>query len=618
MEFLRCPKCSLIPRIIQVNYENKKFMFRYFCPNNHTETIFYKNMKKYDLNEIKCNECKDINNKSLYYCRECYNIICKKCIKIHQEKQIHKNIIDINVIDDICYIHNEINILYCKTCEESICNKCIKSKKHKEHDINELKFLDLINLKKKCIKFRNKLSKNLEEYKLRLFKQRKNEKLNDFKDNKEIKLYIKELKNINIDIVDFILDMINDFDKYKKFKKFPNYLIYLNCKLISKYISDGYTYFGKWREKLNCKNYQTYKSLLLKDEIEDNKFFSDKNLVSETIIKIRNIYSCDKIDIEYCYFYMNEKGEGIIIYLNKNILCYKNIETLEDFKKIEINNISIKKFSSKYLICCKKEYLLLYNYYGSFEVFMIENDKSIKINSNIKKKDITQQEQDFFDRQFLLCSINYFNKNIYVSCFYKNKIYIYNILLNQVEIVMNFNEAIMFSYNKYFLNNKNVYDFLFVTTEKECCIYSIKKFSLKKKLLLQNVYYVLLSEISNKDCLIISYDENLIIKDFFSDDILFKTYAGKTQCLFLWNQNTIFENSQDCSCANNSIYDLFDDEYKNVWELRDFWWADEIYKIELKKYGKCLLRIGENKINLFHIKTEEEIKKEKEKYEEMQ
>jgi len=38
----------------------------------------------------------------------------------------------------------------------------------------------------------------------------------------------------------------------------------------------------------------------------------------------------------------------------------------------------------------------------------------------------------------------------------------------------------------------------------------------------------------------------------------------------------------------------------------------------LKKYGKCLLRIGENKINLFHIKTEEEIKKEKEKYEEMQ
>jgi len=163
---------------------------------------------------------------------------------------------------------------------------------------------------------------------------------------------------------------------------------------------------------------------------------------------------------------------------------------------------------------------------------MIENDKSIKINSNIKKKDITQQEQDFFDRQFLLCSINYFNKNIYISCFYENKIYIYNILLNQVEIVMNFNEAIMFSYNKYFLNNKNVYDFLFVTTEKECCIYSIKKLSLKKKLLLQKVYYVLLSEISNKDCLIISYDENLIIKDFLVMTYYLKLMQVKLNAYF--------------------------------------------------------------------------------------
>ena len=116
-------------------------------------------------------------------------------------------------------------------------------------------------------------------------------------------------------------------------------------------------------------------------------------------------------------------------------------------------------------------------------------------------------------------------------------------------------------------------------------------------MLLQNVYYVLLSEISNKDCLIISYDENLIIIDFFSYDILYKTYAGKTQCLFLWNQNTIIENSQIDSCADNSIYDLFDGEHERVfYEQNNFWWTDEIYKIELKKYGKCLLELGETKL----------------------
>ena len=615
MECLRCPKCLLIPRIIEVNYEFKKFNIRYFCPNNHTEIIYYKNMKKYDLNKIKCNECNNTNNKSLYYCRECFNILCKNCKKIHQEKQIHKNIIDLNIIDDICYIHNEINIVYCKNCEESICNKCAKSEKHKEHEKNEIKLLDLINLKNKCIKFKKKLAKNLEEYKLRLFKQRKNNHLNDFKNNNEIKLYIKELKNINLDIADFILDMINDFDIYKKTKKFPNYVLYLNSKFISKFISDGYYFFNEWREKWISKNYQIYKSFLLKDEMEDNKFFFDKNLVSKKIIKIRNIYKPLESTIEYCYFYMNEKGEGIIIYLDNNILCYRNIETLEDFKKIEINNINIKFHSAKYLICCKKEYLLLYNYYGSFEVFMLDNEKFNKINSNIKKEDIDQEKLGF-NSLFLSSSINYFNKNIYVSCFYQHKIYIYNILLNQVEIVMDFNDTIIYTYNKYFLNNKNIYDFLFVATEKQCYIYDIKKFSLKKKLLLQNVYYVLLSEISNKDCLIISYDENLIIIDFFSNDILYKTSAGKTQCLFLWNQNTIIENSQIDSCADNSIYDLFDGEHERVFnELNDFWWTDEIYKIELKKYGKCLLRIGEEKINLYYIKTEEEIKKEKEKFE---
>ena len=42
----------------------------------------------------------------------------------------------------------------------------------------------------------------------------------------------------------------------------------------------------------------------------------------------------------------------------------------------------------------------------------------------------------------------------------------------------------------------------------------------------------------------------------------------------------------------------------------DFWWAKEILRIKLKKYGDCLLRIGQEQTNLYYIKTEEEIKKQ--------
>ena len=47
---------------------------------------------------------------------------------------------------------------------------------------------------------------------------------------------------------------------------------------------------------------------------------------------------------------------------------------------------------------------------------------------------------------------------------------------------MNFNDEIMFGCNKYFLNYKNIYDFLFITTDKQCNIYELKNYSLQKKL----------------------------------------------------------------------------------------------------------------------------------------
>ena len=610
MNCFRCPICLLIPRIISANYQLNIFTIRILCENNHTENIEFKDLKKFCLKDKKCNECLNINNKSEYYCKECFNVICKNCAKLHQERKNHKKLINLNIIDDNCLIHEENIILYCHNCEESICNTCLKSEKHKGHKINELKFLDLKNLKHKILKYKKNLSKNIEKNKLVDIiseRNKNNYALKHFNNKKEIITYVKELKYKTLDIINFILNMINDFD-IKKEKNKVNYILYLNSKLISNFISLFYTELDceLWdNSSWLCKNYRIYKSYLLKNEIKDNEFFFNKNLVSKTILKLYNNYYFQKDGtIDYCYFYQNENKENIIIYLNKNILIHKNIETMDIVKQIEINDINAKlinDINTNYIVLRKKEYLLIYNIFGSFEVFVIYDNKSEK-----KYSLITEQR---FDSKFLYCRLNYFNKKIYVTSFYQNKISIYNALLNQIELVMNFKNEII--YSKYFLDNKrrNIYDFLLVATEEECYIYELKTFSLKKKLFLKNIYYVLLTEIYNKNCFIISYDYKLIIIDYITSNILFQTTTGRTQYLFLWNKNTILENYRIDSCAGNVIIDLFDKESKRVFdEQNDFWRTEEIFRIKSKKYGDCLLRIGLEKINLYYIKPEEEIK----------
>ena len=534
--------------------------------------------------------------------------------------------ININILDDICLIHEENFILYCHDCEESLCKTCLKSERHKGHEINELKFLDLKNLKDKILKYKKNLSKNIEKAKLiDLISERNknNYTLKHFNNKKEIIIYVKELKDKILDIADFILDMINDFD-IKKEKNKVNYLLYLNSKLISNFISLYYTKLDceTWDNKYwFCRNYKIYKSDLLKNEIKDNEFFFNKNLVSKTILQLYNgYYSIKDGNLDYCHFYQNENQENIIIYLHKNILIHKNIETMDIIKQIEIKDINAKlinNLNTNYIILGKKEYLLIYNFLGSFEVFVICNNKSEKIYTFIS--DIDKQGQTF-DSQFLYCRLNYFNKKVYVSSFYQNKINIYNAFLNQLELVINFKNEII--YDKYFLDNKNknIYDFLLVATKEECYIYELKTFSLKKKLFLKNIYYALLAEIYNKNCFIISYDYKLIIMDFITNEILFQTSTDRTQCLFLWNKNTILENYRIDSCAGNNIIDLFDKKTEYVFDKQnDFWWTEEIFRIKSKKFGDCLLRIGIEKIILYYIEPEEEIenikdiKKEKEK-----
>ena len=238
--------------------------------------------------------------------------------------------------------------------------------------------------------------------------------------------------------------MIKDFNNYKNIKKLPNYIIYLNCKLIGKLLQlcesvELVEYVFCYSKNFYCKNYQYFKSNLLRDIIKDNKFFFNENLSCKTILYYNEFddrYEQSGKKIIYCHYFLNEKKENIIIYLNNNILCYKNIETLEIVKRIKISNINLnlKNLRTDYLICCQIEYLLIYDYLGSFEVFKIYNNKSEKIFYIEKEK----KGDDSFEENFNFNTIDYFNKKIYLTCFYKGKVYIYNIFLKQLEIIMDF------------------------------------------------------------------------------------------------------------------------------------------------------------------------------------
>ena len=141
------------------------FTLKILCPNNHLKYIYNDTILKnniFSLTDIPCKLC-NIKNNSKYYCKECYSILCDICLNSHIINYNHKDIKTINEIDNICLTHNENFNLYCKTCELEICKECINSKIQKEHEINEIKTLNIIKIKNNVKKYKNNFHKNLEK-----------------------------------------------------------------------------------------------------------------------------------------------------------------------------------------------------------------------------------------------------------------------------------------------------------------------------------------------------------------------------------------------------------------------------------------------------------------------
>jgi hypothetical protein len=123
-----CPECKENIRINISNYKIKLFE----CKNGHNiDNIllneFY-NTQYIDESKIICNKCNENNklksyNNIFYKCNKCKINLCPLCKLNHDNKH---NIINYELKDYICDIHNKEYISYCKECKKNKCIICLE------------------------------------------------------------------------------------------------------------------------------------------------------------------------------------------------------------------------------------------------------------------------------------------------------------------------------------------------------------------------------------------------------------------------------------------------------------------------------------------------------------
>ena len=153
-----CSKWGEKIRIIIEDYKIKLFG----CKNKHEINNIsfeeFENIENIDESKIKCDKCK-INNKEntfeniFYKCNTCKMNLCPLC-KLNHDK-LH-NIINYDLKNYICDIHNEKYISYCKNCNKNMCIYC--SDEHNNHETNLYKIQDKNNKIKVLKELRNKIN----------------------------------------------------------------------------------------------------------------------------------------------------------------------------------------------------------------------------------------------------------------------------------------------------------------------------------------------------------------------------------------------------------------------------------------------------------------------------
>ena len=229
-----CPECDENCRISIKDYKVKT----YECKNGHQIddmllNEFY-NTQFISESKIICSICKKskANGNKFSKCLQCKNNICFFCKLSHDNSH---TMINYEIKNYLCYIHNSLFNSYCYICKENLCEKC--QSKHNGHNIK---------------KYENILEN---EYKIKEDLGNFRKKIDEL--NETIKVIIKILKNVEENIELYYQINSNIINNYKK--EYTNYQILQNINEIQNIIK-----LSEIDEIINDNNYN-YKFRILFD-----------------------------------------------------------------------------------------------------------------------------------------------------------------------------------------------------------------------------------------------------------------------------------------------------------------------------------------------------------------
>ena len=193
----RCPKCFLIPSLSLI-IENNEHKIEYECESLHKGILsfdkFEKECSKYSLENIECSRCKNSRyeylNLNYFYCFQCKNYLCNKCINAHDEKLKEKHFhISIEKFDGFCTQHYNSFSQYYSDHKRNLC----AFYENEEHNNCKLLKIDAFseNEKKELMNDINKAIKTKNE--IEEFQRQINELFEEVKKNMDEIIFFKNL-----------------------------------------------------------------------------------------------------------------------------------------------------------------------------------------------------------------------------------------------------------------------------------------------------------------------------------------------------------------------------------------------------------------------------------------
>ena len=161
-----CPICK---KSCIIDFNDYKIITRCIENKSHKkEMVLNDFISSQKRNEKKsCNSCRSnrehLNDNKFYSCLKCKMNLCSQCKSSHNNEE--HIVIDYNLVNYKCEIHDESFVSYCEDCEKNLCTLC-----EDKHNINHkiIGYDELIpdyNVREKLIEFRRKKNKFISELK---------------------------------------------------------------------------------------------------------------------------------------------------------------------------------------------------------------------------------------------------------------------------------------------------------------------------------------------------------------------------------------------------------------------------------------------------------------------